>query len=133
MSVYAEKIDTLLAKMFSLQEKVLPANKGHINFYLFKLWQSITELTSAFRRVDRDDKLLARFQTYVDAEENRLRSNLETFKYDIDAMDTLELVMGPGRVEKVRDSTTRWLCTSKFDCYSMFFRCSIFSCSETSK
>ncbi|CDO75521.1 hypothetical protein BN946_scf184871.g2 [Trametes cinnabarina] len=38
--------------------------------------------------------------SYVSAEEQQLREGLETVWYNIDAVDTVKLVMGPGRVEK---------------------------------
>lgn len=48
-----------------------------------------------------NDALQARFQSYVDAEELRLKTNLEAIRYDIDGLDALALVTGSGRIEKV--------------------------------
>ena len=47
------------------------------------------------------DYLEERFRSYVETEEERLRDGLETVKYAIDGMDTLSLITGQGRIEKV--------------------------------
>ena len=101
MSDYAGKIDVLLAKMFALKPLVLPANRNAMERYLWVVWTCVTMLTNAFRRVDIDETLLSKFDDYTKSEESRLLKNLETVKYDIDARDTLELIRGPGRIEKV--------------------------------
>lgn len=43
-----------------------------------------------------------KFQAYMDHEEERITKNLEAIHYDIDALDTVYVVAGPGRIEKVR-------------------------------
>lgn len=48
------------------------------------------------------DHLLHHFQSYIDEEEKRLNTNLKLLKYEIDALNTLTLVTGPGRFERVR-------------------------------
>ena len=101
MSDYAAKIDILLAKMFSLKRQALPTNRNGIEQYLCTVWTRVSTLTAAFRRVEVDEALLRKFEDYTEAEEDRLLRNLETVKYDIDARDTLELIRGPGRIEKV--------------------------------
>ncbi len=101
MSDYVAKIDVVLAKMFALKPLVLPANRNAMEQYLYWVWTMVTMLTAAFRRVDVDEQLLRRFEDYTQAEENRLSENLKTAKYDIDAQDTLDLIRGPGRIEKV--------------------------------
>ncbi|KAI1785580.1 hypothetical protein LXA43DRAFT_1037408 [Ganoderma leucocontextum] len=100
MSDYAGKIDVLLAKMFALKGNVLPANRNAMEQYLYYVWTIVTMLTTAFRRVEVDEQLLQRFEDYTRAEEKRLSENLKTAKYDIDAQDTLDLIRGPGRIEK---------------------------------
>ncbi|KAI0757704.1 hypothetical protein C8Q80DRAFT_1216217 [Daedaleopsis nitida] len=101
MSEYASKMDVILAKMFSLKAHVLPANRSMVEKYLYMVWDRVTLFTAAFRRTPTtDESLVGRFESYTTAEETRLRRNLETVRYDIDAWDTLELVRGPGRIEK---------------------------------
>ena len=101
MSDYAAKIDIILAKMFSIKSEVLPANRSSVDKYLDTVWQLISELTTGLRRIPMDDVLFSKFESYIKWEEDRLHTNLKTVKYDIDAADTLELVRGPGRIEKV--------------------------------
>ncbi|KAL1937671.1 hypothetical protein VTO73DRAFT_12946 [Trametes versicolor] len=100
MTRYVIEIDSLLDKMFAIKKHVLPANRRSVEQYLDVIWSPITELTTGFRRIERNDVVEERFQPYVDAEENRLRDALQDIKYDIDAADILQLVTGPGRVEK---------------------------------
>ncbi len=102
MTRYAIEIDNLLDKMFALKKHVLPANRRSVEQYLDVVWSPITELTTGFRRIERSEVAEERFQSYVDAEESRLRDALKDINYDIDAADILQLVTGPGRVEKVR-------------------------------
>ncbi len=102
MSDYAEKIDIILAKMASLKAQVLPANRNSIEHYMNLIWTIVAMITAAYRRSSKDESLMARFESYTAAEENRLRRNLEDARYDFDARDTLDIVRGPGTIEKVR-------------------------------
>jgi hypothetical protein len=43
-----------------------------------------------------------RFKSYLEAEEARLGNNLRAVDYVIDGIDTLPLIAGVGRIEKVR-------------------------------
>ncbi|KAI0633741.1 hypothetical protein C8Q77DRAFT_1157905 [Trametes polyzona] len=97
---YRDKIIEILAKMFSLQSQIHPANAQAVEKYLEAVYKRVCTLTSSLVTVDESDALKARFQSYVDAEEQRLREGLETIRYDIDAIDTLTLITGPGRIEK---------------------------------
>ncbi|KAM5543339.1 hypothetical protein V8D89_003213 [Ganoderma adspersum] len=97
---YRDMIVNLFAKMFAIRPRIHPANRNTIEIYLQTVWQKIATLTLSFVNANQPDSLQERFKSYVEAEEQRLRENLETFKYDIDAMDTLLLITGPGRIEK---------------------------------
>jgi hypothetical protein len=46
-------------------------------------------------------KYLGRFKSYLEAEEARLSTNLKAVDYVIDGTDTLTLITGVGRIEKV--------------------------------
>ncbi|KAI1785192.1 hypothetical protein LXA43DRAFT_1100597 [Ganoderma leucocontextum] len=74
---YQGMITSICAKMFAIRSQVLPANRHAVDKYLQTVWKNISILGNS-----------------------RLREGLETVKYDIDAMDTLLLVTGPGRIEK---------------------------------
>lgn len=90
--------------MLSALRNALLVNRGSLDRYLG---------SEAFRRVEyiinslnplanRDDpSLLEKFRSHVISEEIRLSDNLRKFGYEIDAPDTLALVAGPGRIEKV--------------------------------
>ncbi|KAI0762326.1 hypothetical protein C8Q74DRAFT_143012 [Fomes fomentarius] len=100
MTHYAVQIDSLLEKMFTIKSLVLPANRRFVEKYLDSVWSLVTELTTGFRRAEWSDALRERFQSYVLAEEEKMREQLEIVRYDIDAADTLLLITGPGRIEK---------------------------------
>ncbi|OSX57145.1 hypothetical protein POSPLADRAFT_1050210 [Postia placenta MAD-698-R-SB12] len=115
-TVYAHKIEALLGKMFALRNatrgadneairgKIAPAfreaNCRSVDHYLEVVWSGTIMLTRALQKVHVEDSLLARFQSYIDSEEDRMKSNLEHIKYHIDGMHTLLQVMGSGRIER---------------------------------
>ena len=101
MTHYVIQIDKLLEKMFAIKPLVLPANRRFLERYLDSIWSPVTELTMGFRRASWSAELRERFESYVLVEEERMREQLEDIRYDIDAADTLSLVIGPGRIEKV--------------------------------
>ncbi len=70
------------------------------------------------------------FLPYVQDEEKRLKSQLEAFQYSIDASDSLLLITGPGRLERV--SHDLLLHTShKLSIFSSFSLLYIFSWSDS--
>nr|GAT60452.1 predicted protein [Mycena chlorophos] len=100
MTVYATKIRELIAKMFALRTLVLPANRASVNAYLEEIYHGVTSLESGLQPCYINEALQEKFVSYVEAEENRLRGNLEAVDYDLDAMNTLALVTGDGRIER---------------------------------
>ena len=95
----------MLSQMLAMRSHLLPENRDGANVYLTKVWQSIVELTLAFTSEDStDDLFLPKFMPYAHLEEERIRRNLATVKYDIDAPDTVYIVAGRGRIEKVLPS-----------------------------
>ena len=98
---YRDLIVDTCAKMFAVRSQIHPANRNAVSKYLQTVWPRICTLTSSFVDSHRTDPLRERFEGYVESEEQRLRRALEAVKYVIDAMDTLFLVTGPGRIEKV--------------------------------
>lgn len=109
---YRDMIVDICEKMFAIRPRIHLANRNPVNEYLETVWKRISTLTSSFVTTCQPESLQERFKSYVDAEEQRLREGLETVKYGIDAMDTLLLVTGPGRIEKV--DTTRFRCSTRF-------------------
>lgn len=102
MVKYQAKIQALISKMFTILPHILPANRAGVHDYIIKVYEVVTTIVASVNVCnDTNEALQARFSTYVDAEEARLKGNLEAVEYDIDAEDTLSLVVGPGRIEKV--------------------------------
>ncbi|KAJ6499432.1 hypothetical protein C8R45DRAFT_115543 [Mycena sanguinolenta] len=100
MTIYATKIRELIAKMFALRTRVLPANRTAVNSYLETIYNGVTSLESGLAPCYVNEALQERFKDYVEAEEARLRRNLEAVDYDLDAANTLTLVTGQGRIER---------------------------------
>ncbi|KAJ7223972.1 hypothetical protein C8J57DRAFT_1591283 [Mycena rebaudengoi] len=100
MARYSNKIQELVAKMFALRSHVLPANRSPVNRYLDSIYHGVSTLHSGLNSCYINESLQERFQSYVDAEEARLRGNLEAVSYDIDALNTVPLITGQGRIER---------------------------------
>ncbi|KAJ6458650.1 hypothetical protein C8R47DRAFT_995099, partial [Mycena vitilis] len=100
MARYVLKIRELLAKMFALRLNVLPANRASVNKYLDSIYRGVTSLHSGLNPCFINQTLQEKFNSYVEAEETRLRGNLEAISYDIDALNTLSLITGQGRIER---------------------------------
>jgi hypothetical protein len=104
---YSRKIEDMLAKMEGLRSMVvLPPNREAVDRYFAIVWESVHALTAAVlsqhssQYSGSDDS--NRFKSYLEAEEARLGNNLRAIDYVIDGVDTLPLIAGVGRIEKVR-------------------------------
>ncbi|KAJ7068738.1 hypothetical protein C8F01DRAFT_978668 [Mycena amicta] len=100
MTRYAIKIRELIAKMFAVRHYALPANRVSVNKYLETIYHGVTTLHSGLNACYINESLQEKFASYFDSEEERLRGNLEAVQYDIDALNTLYLVCGQGRIER---------------------------------
>ena len=90
--------------MFNCVDSLLPANRQMVNKYLCDPSMARTEQllrSVAPYRGTNDTDLREKTQEYVLQEKARIKANLESIKYDIDAPNTLALITGPGRIEKV--------------------------------
>jgi hypothetical protein len=103
---YAHKIEDLFAKMEGVRCMVLPPNRKAVDRYFANVWEAVHALTAAVisqassQSSGPDDP--KRFKSYLEAEEVRLGNNLKAVDYVIDGVDTLPLISGVGRIEKVR-------------------------------
>lgn len=88
--------------MFHIRGDVKPANRHAVDEYLLTIWELVMALTHSVEKYDAPNALKARFKPYVQAEEERLRMNLEVIRYQVDDFATVSLVTGPGRIEMVR-------------------------------
>ncbi|GBE88956.1 hypothetical protein SCP_1403640 [Sparassis crispa] len=101
-TIYIRRINELVGKMFAIKEEVYATNGPYVDEYLHTVWAGITSLTCSMRPMTSSDNLQARFKSRMDAEEERIRTNLEAVRYNINDMETLSLITGPGTIEKVR-------------------------------
>jgi hypothetical protein len=99
---YCGKIDQIISAMFQLRDEVQPANRHNVDEYLLTIWESVMTLTHSMQKYDGPEGPKARFEPYAKMEEERLRTNLEDIRYQIDDFATVSLVTGPGRIEIVR-------------------------------
>ena len=102
---YSRKIGELFAKMEGVRSVVLPPNREAIDRYFTCVWISVHTLTAPMllessESSGPDDP--KKFSSYLEAEEARLGNNLRAVNYIIDGIDTLPLIAGTGRIEKVR-------------------------------
>jgi hypothetical protein len=102
---YAQKIEDLFAKMEGARSAVLPPNREAVDRYFAFAWEVVHTLTAAVLSQSSQSSgtdELKRFKSHLEAEETRLGNNLKAIDYIIDGVDTLPLITGMGRVEKVR-------------------------------
>jgi hypothetical protein len=98
---YAQKIEYLFSRMEGIRAEVLPPNRELVDYYFTNVWKRVHRLTDAapsslYLSFDPEN-----FQSYLEAEETRLSTNLKAVNYIIDGTDTLSLITGEGRIEKV--------------------------------
>ena|SRR5579863_2840513 len=98
---YAQKIDDLFAKMEGVRSEVLPLNLQAIIKYFTFVWEPVHTLIAAVLSLQPSQDEPDRFKSHIEAEEARLENNLRAVDYIIDGTDTLTLITGVGRVEKV--------------------------------
>jgi len=87
--------------MEGIRTEVLPANRGLIDLYFTFGWKQVHKLTAAVPSPLYFTFDPEKFKSYLEAEETRLSANLKAVKYIIDGTDTLSLITGVGRIEKV--------------------------------
>lgn len=101
MCYYKKKIEDIIAKMYSMVPHLLPENRRWAGYYRFIVYQSVAQFTQGLEAPKEAFKLGRKFAAYTKYEEARIKKNLETIKYDMDALDTVQGVVN-GRIEKVR-------------------------------
>lgn len=99
---YAQKLETLFAKMEGIRTSVLPPNRAAFDDYFETVWVAVRTLTDVVSSLSAGLDNPEKFKSYIDAEDRRLGKNLRAVDYVIDGNDTLTLITGGGRIEKVR-------------------------------
>ena len=100
---HANKIEELVAKMEGVRAEVLPPNRQSVDDYFTFSWKTLHTLTAAVTQLQPKPgpSTWDKFKSYLEAEEARLSTNLTAVDYVIDGTDTLTLITGTGRIEKV--------------------------------
>lgn len=108
LDLYSEQITSKLRDLHSFALAVLPPNRQTVQSYLASPELQVVDLLlasvkQACARVTHfDDVFMKHFLDHVQREEQRLRSNLVSVGFNIDSINALRVVTGPGRLEKVR-------------------------------
>ncbi|KAJ7145706.1 hypothetical protein C8R44DRAFT_863571 [Mycena epipterygia] len=101
---YCVEIEELFSQMFLLNQQIgikMPGNKRYVNGYIDGTWHYVTALTSSIERYDCPAQWLEdKFTGYVESQEKILKERLEKIQYDIDALETVALVLRGDRIEQ---------------------------------
>ncbi|KAI0265443.1 hypothetical protein BC834DRAFT_825092 [Gloeopeniophorella convolvens] len=98
---YANRLEDLFARIEGIYSQVLAPNREVVAFYQAKVRRLLHTFTSTLRGEEYAPHW-DKFSTYVEEQEKLLIANLQTIDYSIDAVDTIALVTGENRLEKVR-------------------------------
>ena len=98
---YVEKIRRIMGLMYGLRSRVLSKNRFDVDYYLSKVWPTIVDLSEGLQESELPEELHERFLPFMEHEEALIRRNLQDIRFDIDALDTVYVVAGQGRIEKV--------------------------------
>lgn len=81
----------------------LPCNRARVQKYIANPRLAIVDyvVRSTPHDTENDPDVLGRFSDYVTSEESRLQGNLDNFHWKVDASNTLSLITGGGRLERV--------------------------------
>ncbi|KAG8818704.1 hypothetical protein FRC17_010740 [Serendipita sp. 399] len=100
------KIGSILDAMYGLLEQgeILPTNRHVVDHYVcsdqINLADLLVRSVARYTEENNTTTLEEKIKPYMDDEEKRLRTNLEGVGWNIDGFDTLNLVTGPGRIER---------------------------------
>lgn len=104
---YYDRIREFLDGLHQVSADVLPHNRAYIHKLLgegafFACDCLLSGIHEAVSRIDLNQKILDRFQGFQTAEETKLRNALINVRYELDAPNTLDLLIGSGRLDTVR-------------------------------
>ncbi|TFY65824.1 hypothetical protein EVG20_g5265 [Dentipellis fragilis] len=95
---YARLIEEIFAKMYGMLPAISDENRREVDQYHTVTWENVHTLTAAVE--DGGEGEHAKFQSYIDTVENRLKKQLEDVEYVIDGPEMVYLIVGKGRLEK---------------------------------
>ena len=89
--------------MEGVRADVLPPNREAIDDYFTYVWEPVHTLTTAAlsESLQPGSNVPEKFRSYLEAEEARLDASLKAVGYILESADTLKLITGVGRTEKV--------------------------------
>ena len=90
--------------MHQLIKGMLPENQPYATHYLLDIWKEVTDLTYSVKDMEGPDLPSEKFAAFEHAREKRLKHlkhRLEDLRYNIDSTETVYLVSGRRRIEKV--------------------------------
>ncbi|KAK0244015.1 hypothetical protein EDD85DRAFT_759720 [Armillaria nabsnona] len=102
---YKERIYILLSTMYNIYPRVQPGNRDALITYLqHETIYQVDKLLLSTHDVSPNPfgsrELWNLTEAFTDREEKRIQKNLEAINFDIDAMSTVSLITGPGRIER---------------------------------
>ncbi|PBK97460.1 hypothetical protein ARMGADRAFT_639756 [Armillaria gallica] len=102
---YKERICVLLSTMYNIYPRVLPGNRNAVITYLqHETIYQVDKLLLSTHNVSPNPfgsiKLWNLTEEFTESEEKRIQKNLEAISFDIDAISTVSLITGPGRIER---------------------------------
>ncbi|KAJ7200442.1 hypothetical protein C8J57DRAFT_1736598 [Mycena rebaudengoi] len=99
---YCVEIEELFGQMVLLKREIaikMPGNTRYINAYIDGCWEHVTALTSSIERYSAEPWLKEKFTGYIQSQETILMERLDKIQYDIDAVETVSLVLRDDRIE----------------------------------
>ena len=97
--------------MFAIRAKVLPENRSWVDTYLEKAWLPAIKTCESLRPVKQiPSHVRTKFRPYVQLEERRIAQNLESVEYNLDALDTVKMVLD---TDTTIENVSEPLCTSR--------------------
>ncbi|KAF9059093.1 hypothetical protein BDP27DRAFT_1342146 [Rhodocollybia butyracea] len=107
---YRQRIGAIILQMHKSIEKLLPTNRAVVDHYLFTLRivdKIIWQITPC---AEKPEGILAEsIADYTRTEEAIMDQKLKALDYEIDAPDTLGLIIGKSQIERVRPSPLIYL------------------------
>ncbi|KAJ7240171.1 hypothetical protein B0H12DRAFT_1135296, partial [Mycena haematopus] len=99
---YCVEIEELFGQMNLLKSEIavkMPGNTCYVNLYFEGSWQGVTALTSSIERNPGEPWLEEKFSGYIESQETILKERLGKIQYDIDAIETVSLLLRGDRIE----------------------------------
>ena len=92
--------------MFALRKDILPQNRTWVDNYLESVWlPAVKTIESLLPATRIPSHVKTKFRQFVQMEERRITEKLESIKYNIDALETVQMIMGTGSIENVSTSS----------------------------